>query len=164
MPGTIIMLVILVPIMGLFIFMSTKVVQEGKAIVVERLGVYNKTLYAGVFIVVPFVDRVIKEVNVSVRDYRTNDETFKTFDDQSLTLRVKIVFQVTDPKLYHYGFDKDMYKVQEVAFDSTRNLILKNTLENVKLELNSLNTELQTIIEEQAQAWGISIKKVQIVV
>jgi len=142
--------------------MGIKIVPLNKSFIIEKLGIYNKTLEAGIHFIIPFVDRGAKEVDLSEKNYQTNEGAFQTFDDQLLTLKVKVTYQVIDPKLYNYGFDGDFYKVQEIGFDELRYIILKNTVQDVKLDLLNLENQMISQMSEKGRLWGIGILKVQI--
>jgi regulator of protease activity HflC (stomatin/prohibitin superfamily) len=161
-------LLLLLPALLLVIIIMTavgiKIVPMNKVFIVEKLGVYDKTLVPGIHFIVPFVYRVAKEVEVLDRVYETNKGTFRTYDDQSLTLILKVTYQVVDPKLYHYGFNKDLYKVQEIGFDKLRHLIIKNTVQDVKLDLLNLESQMKSQLTEIGRSWGMEIKKAQIII
>lgn len=163
MPQTMIFIIILFIIIMIFTSTGIKIVPEKTVFVIERYGVYNKTLQPGMYFIIPFMDRVVKVVYLSEKVYQTNEGTFRTFDDKSLSLRIKVSYQVTDPKLYHYGFNKDLYKLQEIAFDNIRNLILQNTTEDIKLELSSIEEKVDEKLTEVTETWGLNILQVHVI-
>lgn len=163
MPQTIIFVIILLFIIMFFISAGIKIVPAKSVFIIERYGAYNRTLQPGLYFIMPFVDRVVNVVDLSQREYRTNEGIFRTFDDISLSLKIKISYIVIDPKLYHYAFSKDLYNIQEIAFDNIRSLILKNTMKDIKLDLRDVEEKLTVIITETVRTWGLNILEVHIV-
>ena len=131
----IIALGIFILFIGIFIFNGVLVIPLNKVFVVEKLG-------AGIHYIIPFVNKVVDVVELSERVFETNEAMFRTYDDKTVTLTVKITYQVTDPKVYHYSFNKDLYKMQETAYDQIRYVILQNTLQDIKMDLLSLEQQL----------------------
>src|SRR5215469_13050974 len=87
----------------LVIFISRiKIVPQARSYVVERLGAYKATLKTGVHFLVPFIDRVAINGNVTLKEQVLDSppQPVITKDNVQIQVDTVVFFQITDPKLY----------------------------------------------------------------
>lgn len=96
----------------LFLLMSIKIVRQAHAVIVERLGKFNKTMETGVHMVIPFIDRCSKPISLKeiVADFEPQPVITK--DNVTMHIDTVVYFQITDPKLFVYGVDHPMRAIE----------------------------------------------------
>src|SRR4051794_34403337 len=81
---------------------SIRIVPQARAGVVERLGRYQRTLDAGLALIVPYVDRVRPLIDLREQVVSFPPQPVITEDNLVINIDTVIYFQVTDPKAASY--------------------------------------------------------------
>ena len=86
-------------LLGLFFLLrgTFYMVKQQNAVVIERLGKFNKVSKAGLHVKIPFIDRIAGNVNLRVRELPVEVET-KTKDDVFVKIVVSVQFFIIDAK------------------------------------------------------------------
>ena len=118
-----IVLGVLALIVIVLLIANIRVVPQGKACVVERIGAYRTTWKTGIHVKFPFIDRVAKEISLmeQVTDYPPQPVITK--DNVSMQIDTIIFFQITDCKLYTYGHEQPIKAIEHITATTLRNLI-----------------------------------------
>ncbi|QRN41796.1 MAG: paraslipin [Neisseriaceae bacterium] len=153
------LLIVVVAIIG---WQSIKVVPQQEAYVIERLGKYHKTLYAGLSIIIPFIDRLsykhtLKEIPLDVPS-----QICITRDNTQLTVDGIIYFQVTDPKLASYGTSNYVLAITQLAQTTLRSVIGRMELDKTFEEREEINKAVVSALDEAAPSWGVKVLRYEI--
>src|SRR5262249_55197889 len=103
--GTIVAVVLLVLVVALAIFTvvrSDRIVPPAQAGIVRRFGRYQRTLYAGLNLVAPFIDRLRPHIDLREQVVSCPPQPVITKDNLVVAIDTVIYFQVTDPKAATY--------------------------------------------------------------
>ena len=103
--------------------LSFKLVQQTKAVIVERLGAYHKTLGVGLHFIIPVFDRVIKTVSMKEQVKDFDPQPVITRDNVTMQIDTVVFFQITDPKLYTYGTENPLMAIENISATTLRNII-----------------------------------------
>jgi len=87
----------------IFITRAIKIVPQQSAWVVERLGKYAGAKYAGLNIIIPFLDRVAYRHSLKEIPLDVPSQVCITRDNTQLQVDGILYFQVTDPQRASYG-------------------------------------------------------------
>ena len=140
---------------------SVRVLREYERGVVFRLGRLNELKGPGVVVLVPFVDRLVR---VSLRTVTLQIPPQEVITRDNVPARVTAVayFRVIDP-------DKSIVEIQDVlaatsqiAQTTLRSVLGKAELDTLLSEREQLNENLQHIIDDQTEPWGIKVTTVEI--
>src|ERR687885_2322690 len=101
MAALIVLLVIAVFVL-IVLARTVRIVPQARAGVIERLGRYNRTLDAGLAIVVPFIDRLRPLIDLREQVVSFPPQPVITEDNLVVNIDSVIYFQVTDPKAASY--------------------------------------------------------------
>jgi len=141
---------------------SIRVVPARKALVVERLGKYSKTLEAGIHFLVPFLDKVrythsLKEVAMEVPD-----QSCFTKDNVKIKIGGILYYKVTDPKKASYG-NKD-YRTSAILLAQTTMRSVMGLLELDKTfeERENINAKISLALDECTEGWGVQVTRYEI--
>lgn len=153
-----ILLIVVVVIAALGI----KIIPQSKAIVVERLGAYYRTMQTGLHYVVPIIDKVANSVSLKeiVKDFAPQPVITK--DNVTMQIDTVVYFQITDPKLYTYGVENPVNAIENLTATTLRNIIGELELDETLTSRDVINTKMRSILDEATDPWGIKVNRVEV--
>jgi regulator of protease activity HflC (stomatin/prohibitin superfamily) len=154
--------IILAVIAIIFITRTIKIVPQQTALVVERLGKYDRTLVPGLKFVIPFIERVayrhsLKEVPLDVPS-----QVCITKDNTQLQVDGILYFQVTDPMRASYGSSDYLIAITQLAQTTLRSVIGKMELDKTFEEREMINASVVNALDEAALTWGVKVLRYEI--
>ena len=154
--GIIIVIILVVAVMGI------KIISQSKAVVVERLGTYHRTMETGLHYVLPIVERVANTVSLKeiVRDF--DPQPVITKDNVTMQIDTVVYFQITDPKLYTYGVENPINAIETLTATTLRNIIGDLELDETLTSRDVINTKMRSILDEATDPWGIKVNRVEV--
>jgi regulator of protease activity HflC (stomatin/prohibitin superfamily) len=159
--GVIVALVFAVVV--LFVLARTiRIVPQARAGIVERLGRYNRTLDAGLAIIVPFVDRLKPLIDLREQVVSFPPQPVITEDNLVVNIDTVIYFQVTDPKAATYEIADYIAAIEQLTVTTLRNVIGGMTLEDTLTSRDQINAGLRTVLDEATGKWGIRVNRVEL--
>ena len=144
------------------IFKTVKVVPQQSAWVVERLGRYDRTLTAGLQILVPFVDRVSYEHSLKEVPLDVPSQVCITKDNTQLQVDGIIYFQVTDPMRASYGSSNYEMAITQLAQTTLRSVVGRMELDKTFEERELINAAVVSALDEAAVNWGVKVLRYEI--
>lgn len=141
---------------------AVKFVPQNTAYVIERFGKYNKTMEAGLNVLVPFIDRVAYMRTLKEQAFDVPSQSAITRDNISLVVDGVLYIKVLDPVKACYGVDDYIFSVTQLAQTSMRSEIGRMELDKTFEERESLNTAIVSAINEAAQPWGVQVLRYEI--
>jgi regulator of protease activity HflC (stomatin/prohibitin superfamily) len=144
------------------ILRSIRIVPSRTALVVERLGKFNRTLEAGFHVLLPFFDRVayknsLKEVALDVPD-----QTCFTEDNVKIKIGGVLYYMVTDPKKASYGINNFRYAIIQLAQTTMRSVIGLLELDRTFAEREHINGKIVQVLDEATEEWGVKVTRYEI--
>ena len=139
----------------IFITRTIKIVPQQTALIVERLGKYDRTLVPGLKFVIPFIERVayrhsLKEVPLDVPS-----QVCITKDNTQLQVDGILFFQITDPMRASYGSSDYLTAITQLAQTTLRSVIGKMELDRTFEERDLINASVVSALDEAALTWGV---------
>jgi len=161
MAGLIVVLVFAVVV--LFVLARTiRIVPQARAGIVERLGRYNRTLDAGLAIIVPFVDRLRPLIDLREQVVSFPPQPVITEDNLVVNIDTVIYFQVTDAKSATYEIADYIGAIEQLTVTTLRNVIGGMTLEDTLTSRDQINAALRHVLDEATGKWGIRVNRVEL--
>ena len=156
------MSVIILVFFGLIILlMGLRMVQEYERGVIFRLGRLVGPKGPGVFWIWPIVDRMVK---IDIRTITLELPPQEVISRDNVTIKVTAVlyFRVINPsdavtKVFDYGT-----ATMQIAQTTLRNVLGQSVLDEILSQRDQINNELQRIIDDQTEPWGIKVSTVEI--
>ncbi|MEM8860421.1 MAG: SPFH domain-containing protein [Chloroflexota bacterium] len=138
-----------------------RIVQEYERGVIFRLGRVLGAKGPGIFFVIPVIDKMIK---VDLRTITLDVPTQEAITSDNVTVRVNAVvyFQVTDPTAAVINIENFRRATSQISQTSLRNVIGQSTLDELLSDREHVNGELQKIIDEATEPWGIKVTIVEV--
>lgn len=141
---------------------SVRVVPQAKAVVIERLGKYQATWYAGVHLLLPIVDRVSKRVNLKEQVADFPPQPVITKDNVTMRIDSVVFFVITEPKLYAYGVENPIAAIENLTATTLRNIIGSMDLDTTLTSRETINTEMRAQLDVATDPWGIKVNRVEL--
>lgn len=163
MSGLIIALIVIAVVAFLLLGLSIKVVHQSTALVIERVGKYNRTLETGIHFIWPFFERVAgKPISLKeqVKDFKPQPVITK--DNVTMQIDTVVYYQVTDPKLYTYGVEHPIYAIENLTATTLRNLVGELELDSTLTSRDTINNKMRMVLDDATDAWGIKINRVEL--
>ena len=155
-------LILLVIVFGVVLARSIRIVPQASAGIVERLGRYQRTLGAGLTILVPFVDRLRPLVDMRERVVSFPPQPVITEDNLVVSIDTVIYFQVTDPKSATYEIENFIQGIEQLTVTTLRNVVGGLDLEAALTSRDSINAALRGVLDEATGKWGVRVNRVEL--
>lgn len=155
-------LLLLVIVFGVVLARSIRIVPQASAGIVERLGRYQRTLGAGLTILVPFVDRLRPLVDMRERVVSFPPQPVITEDNLVVSIDTVIYFQVTDPKSATYEIENFIQGIEQLTVTTLRNVVGGLDLEAALTSRDSINAALRGVLDEATGKWGVRVNRVEL--
>jgi regulator of protease activity HflC (stomatin/prohibitin superfamily) len=152
-----------VALLVLFVLWRTvRIIPQASAGIVERLGRYNRTLDAGLAIVIPFIDRVRPLIDLREQVVSFDPQPVITEDNLVVSIDTVLYFQVTDPKAATYEIADYIAGIEQLTVTTLRNVIGAMTLEDTLTSRDDINQQLRGVLDEATGKWGIRVNRVEL--
>ena len=157
-----IILIVLVLFILLILIRNIRIVQQAKAVVVERLGAYQTTWNVGLHFKIPFIEKAVKTISLKEQVVDFPPQPVITKDNVTMQIDTVIYFQITDPKLYTYGVERPLTAIENLSATTLRNIIGELELDQTLTSRDIINTKMRGILDEATDPWGIRINRVEL--
>jgi regulator of protease activity HflC (stomatin/prohibitin superfamily) len=141
---------------------NVRVVRQGRAYVVERLGKYSQTWGAGLHFKTPFFERVTRMVSLKEQVVDFPPQPVITKDNVTMQIDTVIYFEITDPKSYTYGVENPLVAIENLTATTLRNIIGELELDQTLTSRDTINSKMRVILDEATDPWGIKINRVEL--
>jgi len=141
---------------------AIRIVPQARAGIVERLGRYNRTLDAGLALVIPYVDRVKPLIDLREQVVSFPPQPVITEDNLVINIDTVIYFQVTDPKAALYEIQNFIAAIEQLTVTTLRNVIGGMTLEDTLTSRDKVSAALRHVLDDATGKWGIRVNRVEL--
>jgi regulator of protease activity HflC (stomatin/prohibitin superfamily) len=149
-------------VIGLIILASAiRIVQEWERGVILRLGRVVGAKGPGLFFIIPIIDKMIK-VNLQIVTMNVPPQDVITRDNVTVRVDAVVYFQVFDPIKATVEIQNYVLGTSQIAQTTLRSILGQADLDELLGERERLNNEIQTIIDELTEPWGIKVTNVEI--
>ena len=140
---------------------SVRILREYERGVVFRLGRLLPQKGPGVVLLIPFIDRLVR---VSLRTVTLQVPAQDVITHDNVPARVTAVtyFRVVDPNKSIVEIQDVLAATSQIAQTTLRSILGKADLDTLLGEREKLNEDLQQIIDDQTEPWGIKVTTVEI--
>ena len=153
--GVIIALVIVV------LYNTIKILKEYERGVVFLLGRFYKVKGPGLIILVPFVQKMVKvDLRVVVMDVPTQDVISR--DNVSVKVNAVIYFRIVDPEKAVIRVANVFEATSQLSQTTLRSVLGQHELDDMLAERDKLNADIQSLLDQRTDNWGIKVANVEI--
>jgi len=145
----------------IFLAAAIKILREYERGVVFTLGRFTGVKGPGLIIIIPVVQQMVRvDLRTRVLDVPTQDVISR--DNVSVRVNAVIYFRVIDPERATIQVEDFMQATSQLAQTTLRSVLGKHELDEMLSERDKLNSDIQTILDAQTDAWGIKVANVEI--
>src|SRR5205085_3705311 len=155
-----IILVVLIIVLML-LFSAIRVVQKYERRVIFVLGRLIGPKGPGIFLVPPFITRMIK-VDLRIVTLPVPPQEVITRDNVTMKVSAVIYFYVVDPASAVVNVMNFIQATTQIGQTTLRNVLGQSELDELLSQRNKINHELQAIIDEHTERWGVKVTAVEI--
>ncbi len=160
--GIAITIAVIVLIVIVALVSGIKIVPQAKAYVIERFGAYEKTWQTGLHVLIPFIERVSKQVSLKEQVADFDPQPVITKDNVTMQIDTVVFFQITDPKLFAYGVENPIRAIENLTATTLRNIIGDMELDHTLTSRDTINAKIRSILDDATDPWGIKINRVEL--
>ncbi len=141
--------------------MTIKIVPEYERGVIFRLGRLLGAKGPGLFLIIPFVDRMVK-VDLRVITMDVPPQEVITKDNVTVRVNAVVYFRVVDPEASVVKVLDFVRATSQISQTTLRNVLGQSELDDLLTQRERLNQMLQQIIDEHTDPWGVKVSTVEI--
>ena len=154
-------LIISAVIIVLLLFSAIKILNEYERGVLFTLGRYTGTRGPGIILVLPFIQRMVKmDLRTIVLDVPTQDVISR--DNVSVKVNAVIYFRIVEPAQAVIQVASPFEATSQLAQTTLRSVLGQHELDEMLSQRDKLNVDIQRILDQATDAWGIKVANVEI--
>ena len=152
---------IIVALVIVVAYNTFKILKEYERAVVFTLGKFWKVKGPGIIILVPFVQTMVKvDLRVMVLDVPTQDVISR--DNVSVRVNAVIYFRIVDPEKAIIRVANVFEATSQLSQTTLRSVLGQHELDDMLAERDRLNEDIQAILDQRTDNWGIKVANVEI--
>ncbi len=148
-------------IIGFLIFYTFKRVMEYERLVVFLLGKYQTVKGPGIRVVFPIIQQMVR-VNLQTVTMEVPSQDVITRDNVSVKVNAVIFLRVVDPQRAVLAVQDYLYSTSQVSQTTLRSVLGQSQLDDLLAKREDINAELQRIIDQQTEPWGVKVSAVEV--
>lgn len=154
--------IIIIAIMGMILLSNMiRVLKEYERGVVFRLGRLIGAKGPGLILLIPIIDKLVR-VDLRVITYDIPPQDVITKDNVSIKVNAVLYFQVTDANRSIVSVANFFEATSQIAQTTLRSVLGQVELDDLLAKREKINSELQRIIDEQTEPWGVKVSVVEV--
>jgi regulator of protease activity HflC (stomatin/prohibitin superfamily) len=143
------------------IYNSIKILMEYERGVIFFLGKFQTVKGPGIIIVIPVLQRMMR-VNLQTVTMDVPSQDIITRDNVSVKVNAVIFFRVVDPQRAILAVQDYLYSTSQIAQTTLRSVLGQSQLDELLSKREEINVELQRIIDQQTEPWGVKVSVVEV--
>ncbi|MEI9419002.1 slipin family protein [Mesorhizobium sp. Cs1321R2N1] len=145
----------------MFLSAAIRILREYQRGVVFTLGRFTGVRGPGLIILIPFVQQMVKvDLRVVVQDVPPQDVISR--DNVSVKVNAVLYFRIVDAERAVIQVEDYMAATNQLAQTTLRSVLGKHELDEMLAERDKLNSDVQEILDQRTDAWGIKVSNVEI--
>lgn len=152
---------VIIVVVALIILNAVRVLREYERAVVFQLGRFWKVKGPGLILIFPGIQQMVRvDLRVVVMDVPPQDVISR--DNVSVKVSAVLYFRVIDPQRAIIQVEDYYAATSQLAQTTLRSVLGKHELDEMLAARDKLNTDIQKILDDSTDAWGIKVTSVEI--
>ncbi len=140
---------------------AVRVLREYERGVIFRLGRLVGAKGPGLILLIPIIDKMVK-VSLRVVTMDVPEQDVITRDNVTVRVNAVVYFRVMDPVKAVVAVEDFLYATSMISQTTLRAVLGQEELDTLLSERDKVNEQLQIIIDEDTEPWGIKVTKVEV--
>jgi regulator of protease activity HflC (stomatin/prohibitin superfamily) len=156
-------IILIIAAVVVFVIAATgiKIIRPWQKGLVERLGKYQRTAGAGLTIIIPFMERLLK-IDMREQVVDVPPQSVITKDNVVVEVDAVVYYEVTDPIKVTYNVANFYAAATKLAQTNLRNLVGDLALDESLTSREVINTKLRQILDDATDKWGTKVTRVEL--
>ncbi len=148
-------------VVAVLVFSSIKILREYERAVVFFLGRFSGVKGPGLVLIFPVVQQMVR-VDLRTRVFDVPAQDVISRDNVSVKVNAVVYFRVVDPQRAIIQVANFIEATSQLAQTTLRAVLGKHELDQMLAEREKLNSDIQEVLDQQTDAWGIKVSNVEI--
>jgi len=169
-------LIVLIVLVVLYILKGIKIVSQSETMIIERLGKYNRTLNAGINVILPIVEQaketivrrqngaIARATRIDMREqvYDFDKQSVITKDNVMTEINALLYFQIVDPMKAVYEIQNLPVAIEKLTQTTLRNVVGEMELDETLTSRDTINSKLRNVLDDATNKWGVKVNRVEL--
>lgn len=154
-------IVLVILLLVYFLSAAIKILREYERGVVFRLGRVIPVKGPGLVIIWPIIDKLVR-VSLRIVAFDVPPQDVITRDNISVKVNAVVYFRVIDPVKAITAVEDFYYATSQISQTSLRSVLGQSQLDDLLAKREDINAELQKVIDQQTEPWGVKVTAVEV--
>lgn len=160
--GLTIVLIALALLAVVTVFKGIRTVPQGEIWTVERFGAFTRLLQPGLNLIIPYIDRIGRRLNVQEQVLDIPEQAVITQDNATVAVDGIVYYRIMDPARAAYAVQDLTGALTAIAMTNIRSVIGELSLDQTLSSRDRINTSLLAILDGATDPWGVKVGRVEI--
>lgn len=161
--GVALLLIVIIILVILVVVRGVRIIPQQTVAIVERLGKFHKVLNPGLNLVIPFIDRVVRRLDLRTQQVLIPKQEVITKDNVKILIETVFFYTVIDPKRATYNIQNFVNGIQNITSSNIRQVVGHMELDETLSGRDRISLELRKSLDEVTETWGVRIDRVEII-
>jgi regulator of protease activity HflC (stomatin/prohibitin superfamily) len=169
-------LYVLLALVVIYILKGIKIVSQSETMIIERLGKYNRTLNAGINVILPVIEQaketivrrqngaMTRSTRIDMREqvYDFDKQSVITKDNVMTEINALLYFQIVDPMKAVYEIQNLPVAIEKLTQTTLRNVVGEMELDETLTSRDTINSKLRNVLDDATNKWGVKVNRVEL--